>query len=125
MSGGVAGTVALVTGGGSGIGRAACQRLAQDGAAVAVVDLNGETAARTVALIEAAGGRAIAVTADISSEADNARMFDEAERAFGGVDQAFLNAGTLQPYVPLEEVTVAMFDKIIAVNLRGTFLGVR
>lgn len=119
------GRVALVTGGGSGIGRAACQRLAQEGAAVAVVDLNGEAAEGTVALVEAAGGRAIAVTGDIASEDDNERMFVAAERAFGGVDFAFLNAGTLQPYVPLEQVTVAMFDKIIAVNLRGTFLGVK
>lgn len=122
---GFAGRCALVTGGGSGIGRAACQRLAQEGAAVAVVDLNGDGARQTVSLIEAAGGRAIAVTADISSEADNLRMFEEAERAFGGVDLAFLNAGMLQPYVPLDQVTVATFDRIIAVNLRGTFLGVQ
>ncbi len=119
------GPVALVTGGGSGIGRAASRRLAQEGGAVAVVDLNGDAARETAALIEQAGGRAIAVTGDISSEADNVRMFDEAERAFGGVDQAFLNAGMLQPYGPLEDLTVAMFDKIISVNLRGTFLGVQ
>lgn len=119
------GRVALVTGGGSGIGAAASQRLAIEGAKVVVVDLKGETAAHTVALIEAAGGTAIAVTADIASEADNVRMFDEAEAAFGQVDVSFLNAGILQPYVPLEEVTVALFDKIIAVNLRGAFLGVQ
>jgi NAD(P)-dependent dehydrogenase (short-subunit alcohol dehydrogenase family) len=119
------GKVALVTGGGSGIGRAACQRLASDGVAVVVADLNGYSAARTVALIETAGGRALAVTANIGDEADNQRMFDEAERAFGGVDMAFLNAGMLQPYIPLEEVTVEMFDRIISVNLRGTFLGVK
>lgn len=122
---GFAGRAALVTGGGSGIGRAASQRLAQEGAAVAVVDLNADGARQTVSLIEAAGGRAIAVAADISSEADNLRMFEEAESAFGGVDLAFLNAGMLQPYVPLEQVTVAIFDRIIAVNLRGTFLGVQ
>lgn len=125
MSGPQAGAVALVTGGGSGIGRAACQRLAADGVRVVVADLNGDGAARTVALVEAAGGIALAVTADIASEADNARMFDAATDAYGGIDMAFLNAGMLQPYIPLEEVTVALFDKIIAVNLRGTFLGVR
>ena len=122
---GFVGRVALVTGGGSGIGRAACQRLAQEGAAVAVVDLNGDAARKTVDLIEAAGGRAVAVAADIASESDNAGMFEEAESAFGGVDFAFLNAGMLQPYVPLAEVTVAIFDRIMAVNLRGTFLGVQ
>lgn len=125
MTGSQDGAVALVTGGGSGIGRAACQRLAADGVRVVVADLNAEGAARTVALIEAAGGQAVAVTADIASEADNARMFDTAEQTWGGIDMAFLNAGMLQPYIPLEEVTVALFDKIIAVNLRGTFLGVR
>jgi NAD(P)-dependent dehydrogenase (short-subunit alcohol dehydrogenase family) len=125
MSGAQAGAVALITGGGSGIGRAACQRLAADGVRVVVADLNGDGAARTVALIEAAGGTALAVTADIASEADNARMFDAAIDAYGGIDMAFLNAGMLQPYIPLEEVTVALFDKVIAVNLRGTFLGVR
>ncbi len=119
------GAVALVSGGGSGIGRAACQRLAADGAAVVVADLNGDSAARTVALIEAAGGRATAVVADIASEAGNAHMFDAAEREYGGVDMAFLNAGTLQPYIPFDEVGVDLFDRVIAVNLRGTFLGVK
>lgn len=119
------GRVAIVTGGGSGIGRAACQRLAADGVAVAVVDLDGDAAAHTVSLIGAAGGRAIAIAADIASEADNARMFEAAADAFGGVDMAFLNAGILQPYVPLEEVTAEMFDRVIGVNLRGTFLGMR
>jgi NAD(P)-dependent dehydrogenase (short-subunit alcohol dehydrogenase family) len=110
------GRVALVTGGGSGIGAAACQRLAIEGAKVVVVDLKGETAAHTVSLIEAAGGTAIAVAADIASEAGNVRMFDEAEAAFGQVDLAFLNAGILQPYIPLEEVTVALFDRVIALT---------
>ena len=119
------GAVALVTGGGSGIGRAAAQRLAADGAAVVVADLNAEGAARTVALIEAAGGTAVAITADIASEDDNQRMFDLAEQQFGGIDMAFLNAGMLQPYIPIEDVTTALFDRIIAVNLRGTFLGIQ
>ncbi|AHE54484.1 SDR family NAD(P)-dependent oxidoreductase [Sphingomonas sanxanigenens] len=119
------GKVALVTGGGSGIGRAASRRLAAEGAAVVVADLNGEGAAATVALVEQAGGRAVAVTADISSEADNAAMYDAAAEAFGGIDLAFLNAGMLQPYIPFDQVTTALFDKIISVNLRGSFLGMQ
>lgn len=117
--------VALVTGGGSGIGRAACQRLAAEGASVVVVDRDEASARRTAELIEAAGGKAIAVTADISSQADNAAMFDAGEAAFGGVDAAFLNAGILQPYGPFEKLSVETFDRVISVNLRGTFLGVQ
>ncbi|MES2498850.1 MAG: SDR family oxidoreductase [Pseudomonadota bacterium] len=120
-----AGKVALVTGAGSGIGRAAARRLAAEGAAVVVADLNGESATATAALIEKDGGRAVAVTADISSEADNVAMFDAAESHFGGIDHAFLNAGMLQPYIPFDQVTTALFDKVIAVNLRGTFLGLQ
>lgn len=116
---------ALVTGAGSGIGAAAAQRLAVEGAAVAVVDLNKAGAERVANLIMSNGGRAIAVAADITSEADNARMFEEARAAFGGVDAAFLNAGGVQPYGPFEDMSVQTFDKMIALNLRGPFLGLR
>ncbi len=119
------GKAALVTGGGSGIGAAACLRLAAEGASVAVVDLRADAAARTVELIKATGGAAIAVTADISDEEANARMFEQTEAAFGLVDLAFLNAGALQPYGPFDDMAVATFDRMIAVNLRGPFLGAR
>ncbi len=119
------GKVALVTGGGSGIGRAACQRLAMEGARVVVADIDLSGAERTVELIAGHGGEAAAIKADIAREDDNRAMFDLVESRFGGIDAAFLNAGALQPYVPLEEVTLDMFDRLIAVNLRGTFMGVQ
>lgn len=122
---GFAEKAALVTGGGSGIGRAASQRLAEEGAAVAVVDLNEDGAKETVALIERKGGKAIAVAANIAQEADNVAMFDVAEKEFGGLDFAFLNAGVLQPYIPMEEVTVELFDRVMGINARGAFLGVQ
>jgi NAD(P)-dependent dehydrogenase (short-subunit alcohol dehydrogenase family) len=119
------GKTILVTGGGSGIGRAAGQRLAMAGAQLVVADIDLKAAERTVELILAGGGRAIAVKADIAREDDNRAMFDLAERQYGGIDGAFLNAGILQPYVPFDAVTPAMFDRLISVNLRGTFLGVQ
>jgi len=117
--------VALVTGGGSGIGAAAALRLGQEGAKVAVADINEAAAERIAGLIRAQGGEAMAIAADISREEDNARMFAQAAEAFGGVDLAFLNAGALQEYVPLEALAVAEFDRMVAINLRGNFLGVR
>ncbi len=126
MSGkGFAGKVAIVTGGGSGIGRAASRRLAAEGAQLVVADIAIDQAQRTVQLIEEAGGEAIAVRADIASEDDNRAMFDAATDRFGGIDHAFLNAGILQPYIPFEQVGLDLFDRLIGVNLRGTFMGVQ
>ena len=119
------GKVALVTGGGSGIGRAASLRLAAEGAAVVVADLDEASAQRTAAEIEQAGGRALAIRVDIASEPDNDAMFEAATRVFGGLDMAYLNAGTLQPYIPFEQLTTALFDRVLGINLRGTFFGVQ
>ncbi|SFR91182.1 SDR family NAD(P)-dependent oxidoreductase [Sphingomonas jatrophae] len=119
------GKVALVTGGGSGIGRAASRRLGGEGARVLVADLDGARAEETASLIVADGGTAQAIRADIASEADNKAMFNAAEQAWGGVDLAFLNAGMLQRYGPFEDITTEIFDRIIGVNLRGTFFGLK
>jgi len=119
------GKAALVTGAGSGIGAMAAQRLAAEGASVAVVDINREGAERIAARINAAGGTAIALSADIASAADNDHAFSAAENAFGGLDMAFLNAGVLQPYVPFDQMTEEVFDRVISVNLKGAFLGLQ
>lgn len=119
------GKAALVTGAGSGIGAMAAQRLAAEGARVAVVDINRDGAEAITERIRAAGGTAIALTGNVAIAADNEQVFAAAEDAFGGLDMAFLNAGILQPYVPFDQVTEEVFDRVISVNLKGAFLGLQ
>lgn len=117
--------VALVTGGGSGIGRATARRLAAEGAAVVVADINGEHAASTAEIIAQAGGRAVAVTADVTSQDDNRAMFDAAQSHFGGIDIAFLNAGVCQRESRFSGISLDLFDMMININLRSAFMGMQ
>jgi NAD(P)-dependent dehydrogenase (short-subunit alcohol dehydrogenase family) len=116
--------VALITGAGSGIGRAAAQRFATEGAAVVVVDLDAASAEESAAGIIEAGGRATAVTADVSRSEDCAAMVAHAEDAFGRLDVLFNNAGVMVPgdddAVTTEE---SLWDLTMAVNAKGVFLG--
>lgn len=122
MTGGFDNRAVLVTGAASGIGRAAAIRFAQDGARVAVADIDGDGAARVA---EEIGGEAFAITADIASRADNERMVAETVGRFGGLDIAFLNAGYLGPMNGFEALDEALFDRHIAINLKGLFLGLK
>ena len=118
------GKVALVTGGASGIGAAAAQRFAQEGAAVVVADMNRDGAEAVAELIRKAGGRASAVGCDVSKAADNAAMVAAAIDGFGGLDAAYLNAGAYTQ-LPFDEHDEASFDRMVAINLKGAYLGLK
>ena len=119
--------VALVTGGASGIGRATAVAMAREGALVAVADRTEESAAGTVAIINAAGGQAIAIGGDVTQEAHVAAMIARTVTAYGRIDCAFNNAGIAGRSVGpagqrTHELSQASFDAMLATNLTGVFL---
>jgi NAD(P)-dependent dehydrogenase (short-subunit alcohol dehydrogenase family) len=113
--------VALVTGGGSGLGRAACESFARAGAAVVVVDIDPQGAEETAALVESRGGRAQALACDVSDHAAVAATVKEAVKKFGRLDMAFNNAAVCYLRKPLADVTIEDWDTMIAVTLSGVF----
>jgi 3-oxoacyl-[acyl-carrier protein] reductase len=115
------GKVALVTGAGRGIGRAICIALSQAGAAVVAVARTTEQIEAVAREIVGAGGRAIAIRADVARETDVAALFDQVKERFGRLDVLINNAGQGR-FGPVEEFSVADFDQVVAVNLRGAFL---
>ncbi|HEV7132186.1 MAG TPA: SDR family oxidoreductase [Gaiellaceae bacterium] len=116
------GKVALVTGGASGIGAATVERLAADGARVVLVDANGPAAEE---LARRAGGDVHPVQADVSLEDDVERYMQEAVERYGRVDLYHLNAGIAGDPVSLMDASVEDFDRVLGVNVRGVFLGLR
>ena len=145
----LSGKVAVVTGGGNGIGRACCERFAEEGADVVVADLIEEAAAETVAAVEAAGRKAVLVTMDAASPADNTALVDRAVDAFGGIDVLVTAAGIshasyrsgdrtadaellaqaaerfMDPAKPFVELALEDWQRVLDVNLTGTFLAVQ
>ena len=112
---------AIVTGGAGGIGRATSLAFAAEGAQVAVVDLNVEAAEAVAEEIRAAGGTALAIGADVSSEADIERVVAAVVDGFGGVDVVFNNAGIIRRTTAVE-TTVEEWDRVFGVNVRAIFL---
>ena len=115
------GQVAIVTGGGRGIGRAIARGLAAAGASVAVVARSGDQVEETVALIEGAGGRAMAVTADVTDQQAVEVMVRQVEEHLGPVDVLANNAGVMGPVGPTWEVDGDAWWRCFDVNLRGPF----
>jgi meso-butanediol dehydrogenase/(S,S)-butanediol dehydrogenase/diacetyl reductase len=114
----------LVTGGARGIGAAIARRLAEEGAAVAVLALHEESAAHGAEEIAERGGRAIGVGGDVSAERDVERAVAEAIATFGRLDVMVNNAGTIA-IGPVVDMNVETWDRLVEVNLRGVFLGCR
>jgi 2-hydroxycyclohexanecarboxyl-CoA dehydrogenase len=115
------GKTAVVTGGGSGIGRACSLQLARDGAAIAVWDLNGEAAAETVRLIEAEGGRAKAYVGDAAAKGDIDRILAAIRADLGAVLVLVNNAG-ITGFCPFLEITHEALERMYRVNLMGPFI---
>jgi len=122
MLSGLAGKAAIVTGAAGGLGAASALRLSREGCRVAVVDLDGD-GARKVA--ESLPGESIAITADVSVEEDVQRYLDEATHSFGRIDLHHLNAGIPGSVGAFPDLDVAEFDRVMAVNVRSVFLGLR
>lgn len=119
------GKVALVTGASKGIGAAVAKALATEGAAVVVNYASDQVGAeRVTSDIRAAGGRAIAVRADVSKSAEVKALFDETKSTFGAVDVLVNNAGVFKP-IPIESVDEAEFHRIVDTNVLGYLLTIR
>lgn len=116
------GKVALVTGAGSGIGRATALAFARAGAQVAVADINAGSARETVALIEAEGGSAADYEVDVANSTSVESLFAAVVQRWGRIDAAHLNAGVTGEFALTANVTEDDFDRVVSVNLKGVWL---
>jgi len=124
MSNRLEGRVALITGAASGIGKVTAQRLADEGAAVLVTDIQIDAGEETVRELVAAGARAAFVKHDVTSETDWEAAVAQAVEDFGGLDILVNNAG-MGDIKPIEETTLAEWDRTVAIDQTGVFLGMK
>jgi NAD(P)-dependent dehydrogenase (short-subunit alcohol dehydrogenase family) len=125
MAGRFDGKVVIVTGAAGGIGRATVRRLASEGARLVLVDRDTKGLEETAAAVSAAGAPAIAVEADVTRRVDVDGYVARAVDRFGGVDGFFNNAGILGAVAPITEYPEDVFDRVLAVNVKGVWLGLR
>ena len=116
------GKVAIVTGGGSGIGKGAALRLAEHGASICFLDRTPDNAMKVKKQIERSGGRAEVIETDVSVPEMVENGIKQAVETFGQLDIVFANAGINGVWAPLEELSVDEWDETLSINLRGTFL---
>src|ERR1700690_2089845 len=117
----LAGKVALITGGASGIGRATALLFAREGAAVAIADVNHDAGQRVVDEIAQTGGRAFFETVDVTRTADCRRVVERAIREFGRVDILFNNAGIIRR-AAIMDLSEEDWDRVMAVNVKSIYL---
>ncbi|MBI3943122.1 MAG: glucose 1-dehydrogenase [Chloroflexi bacterium] len=122
MAGQLEDKIALVTGGGSGIGRATAERFAREGARVIVVDVNVESGEETAHLIHATGGQGLFIKADVSKAEDVEAMVKTAVASYGRLDCAHNNAGILGARAPTAECTEQNWDRVTSIHLKGMWL---
>ncbi|MEH7438498.1 glucose 1-dehydrogenase [Neobacillus drentensis] len=117
--------IAIVTGGGSGIGRAAAVRFAKEGATVAVADINSIMGEETVSLIKEAGGEAIFVKTDVADSEQIKQLIQITSNTFGGLHIMFNNAGIGNSEVRSVDLAEEEWDRVVDINLKGVFLGIK
>ncbi|MBC8240324.1 MAG: SDR family oxidoreductase [Alphaproteobacteria bacterium] len=117
-----AGRAGLVTGAGSGIGRAAALKFASEGAKVVIADVDVDGSEATKAMIDQIGGEAICVRTDVSQAEEVAAMVEQTVAAYGRLDFAFNNAGIAGDIVPLIDYSEELWDRVIGINLKGVWL---
>lgn len=116
---------AIITGAAGGIGLAVSMKLAEKGYAVGLVDFNSEAGEAALNQVKQAGGQGIFIQADVTKEKDMQNVIDTAMSHFGRIDVFHNNAGILEKPAPLAEQTVETFDRVMGINLRGVFLGMK
>jgi len=121
----LANKIALITGAGSGFGRASAVLFAQEGAKVSVVDIDEKTGQETVSLVKQKGGNAIFIRADVSKAADVEKMIKTTADKFGRLDILFNNAGIPMSFTPVENLKEELWDRIQNINVKGIFLGAK
>lgn len=117
--------VAIITGAGSGIGRETSLKLSNEGMIVALVDYNEKGGEETLRLVKEQGGEGTFIQADVSSNTDVENYVSNVKERYGKIDVFFNNAGVMGTPSPLADYSEEMFDQIIAVNLKGAFLGLK